>query len=48
MLGLRFDPTNNDIQQYIDMMDKNSDGRISLYEYEVFVLKALQKRHINI
>jgi len=48
MLGLKFDPTEADIQKYIEMMDKNSDGSISLVEYEVFVLRALKKRHINI
>lgn len=48
MLNLKLNPTDADIQKYIEMMDKNSDGKISLYEYEIFVLNALKKRHIEI
>lgn len=48
MLNLKLNPTDADVRKYIEMMDKNSDGKISLYEYEIFVLKALRKRQIDI
>ncbi len=48
MLGMKFNPTEADVQKYIEMMDKNADGNISVNEYEIFVLKALKKRQLDI
>ena len=48
LLGMKFNPTAADVQKYIEMMDKNSDGNISINEYEIFVLKALKKRQLDI
>lgn len=43
-----YNPSPSDVQQYIDMMDTDDDGKISLSEYEVFVLKALKNRNIKL
>lgn len=47
-LGQYFNPSNDDINHYISMMDTGSDGRISLFDYESFVLKALANRNIKL
>ena len=45
LLGiLNYQPDIKDIQNHVEAMDQNRDGRISLEEYEVFVLKALVGR----
>ena len=36
-----FNPTHKEMINILEKMDMNSDGRISLEEYEIFVLKAL-------
>lgn len=43
-----YNPSPADVQKYIDMMDGDDDGQISLEEYEIFVLKALKNRNIKL
>lgn len=47
-MGKEYKPTDEDVQQYIDMMDLDQDGKISNTEYEIFVLKALESRGIKL
>ena len=47
-LNANYDPTEEDIKKYIEMIDKDGDGEISLPEYEVFILKALKKRNMKV
>lgn len=46
-MGLSYNPTEEDVRNYINMMDYDGDGRISRYEYEIFLLKALEQRGIK-
>lgn len=48
VMGNNYQPSSNDTWKYIEMMDTDGDKRISLEEYEVFVLKALANRGINL
>lgn len=47
-LNANYNPTEKDIRKYIEMIDKDGDGEISLPEYEVFILKALKKRNMKV
>ena len=40
VMGNNYQPSKSDTQKYIEMMDTDGDSKISLEEYEVFVLKA--------
>jgi Ca2+-binding EF-hand superfamily protein len=46
-LNSNFEPKPQDIQAYINMMDEDGSGEVSLNEYEIFILKALKKRNMN-
>ena len=48
VMGNNYQPSKSDTHKYIEMMDTDCDGKISLEEYEVFVLKALANRGINL
>lgn len=43
-MGESYEPSEFDVKNYIKMMDFDGDGRISRYEYEIFLLKALEER----
>lgn len=43
-VGVEYEPTEEDVYQYIEMMDLDKDGRISRVEYEIFVLNSLRKQ----
>ncbi len=43
-VGVEYTPTEDDIQQYIAMMDLDKDKKISRVEYEIFVLNSLKKQ----
>lgn len=47
-LNSNFEPTANDVQKYIQMMDEDNSGEVSLAEYEVFILKALKNRNMSL
>lgn len=47
-MGRECQPTEEDVQQYIEMMDLDEDGKISSTEYDIFVLKALEARGIKL
>ena len=47
-LGQHFNPSKDDVQHYISMMDVAGNDRVSQEEYETFVLRALAKRHIKL
>ena len=48
ILEREFDPSPNDVAKYIEMMDTDHNGKISLLEYEVFLLQALDLRNIKL
>ena len=48
IMGINFKPTASDIGNYIDMMDTDRNGKISMEELELFLLKALMKHGIII
>ena len=47
VMNTKYSPSEKDVIKYISMMDTDKDGKISLEEYEIFVLKALKNRNIN-
>jgi len=36
IMGVKFSPTKNDVREYIEMMDTDKNGKISMDELEVF------------
>lgn len=47
-VGQTYKPTKEDVKSYMRMVDKNSDGKVSLDEFEEIVLLSLQKAGIEI
>ena len=47
-MGKDYKPTDDDVSQYIEMMDLDKDGKISNTEYDIFVLRALESRGIKL
>lgn len=39
---MNYTPSENDVKQWMSMTDTNSDGQISLAEFEELVLKSLE------
>lgn len=37
-----------ELDQYIDLMDKDKDGKISEYDYNMHILESLNKRDIHL
>ena len=48
VLNSNYSPSQKDIDDYMKMIDDSGDGKISLEEYEIFILKALRKRNIKL
>lgn len=47
LLGIsNYTPSHKDIKSYIEIMDYNSNGEISIQKFTYFLLKALVKRHL--
>ena len=46
--GQVYKPTKEDVKSYMRMVDTNSDGKVSLDEFEQIVLLSLQKAGIEI
>lgn len=47
-VGQTYKPTKEDVKSYMRMVDKNSDGKVTLDEFEEIVLLSLQKAGIEI
>jgi len=47
-IGVNYKPTSEDVRVWISMGDQNSDGKISLPEYEAVVIRSLAKLGIKI
>jgi hypothetical protein len=47
-MNVDYMPTQEDVYNYIKSMDVDEDGKISVTEYELFLLQALQTRGIRI
>nr|2NCO_A Chain A, kDa calcium-binding protein [Tetrahymena thermophila]2NCP_A Chain A, kDa calcium-binding protein [Tetrahymena thermophila] len=43
-----FTPTKEDVKIWLQMADTNSDGSVSLEEYEDLIIKSLQKAGIRV
>ena len=41
-MGMNYSPSKQDIQQWMAMTDTNSDGKVTLDEYEALLLKSLK------
>lgn len=41
-MGMTYTPSENDIKSWMAMTDQNSDGLISLSEFEALILKSLE------
>jgi Ca2+-binding EF-hand superfamily protein len=48
ILRKTFNPTDNDIDQFTRLMDSSGDSLVSLDEYEVYVLRSLQRRQLHL
>lgn len=48
LLRKNFEPTNEDVEQYMRLIDTSHDNRISLEEYELYILRSLQNRPLHI
>ncbi len=46
-MNVQFQPSQNDINTYMNMVDTNKDGIISLEEYEQLVLNSLKAKGIT-
>lgn len=40
--------TSLELDQYIDLMDKDKDGKISEFDYNMHILDSLKKRDIHL
>jgi Ca2+-binding EF-hand superfamily protein len=47
-MGMNYNPTENDIKQWMNMTDTDSDGQISLPEFEELVIKSLEFAGVQI
>lgn len=45
---VNYKPSQDDVKSYMRMVDKNSDGKVSLEEFEEIVLLSLQKAGFEI
>lgn len=46
-MGQEFNPTDQEVIDYIRMMDVSGDDEVTLEEYEIFVLNALKQRNMS-
>ncbi|CAD8057037.1 unnamed protein product [Paramecium primaurelia] len=44
----KYVPTNEEIESWIKMTDLNKDKKVSIHEFEVLILKALQAQGIDL
>jgi Ca2+-binding EF-hand superfamily protein len=42
-MGINFEPTQEDIELWMQMTDTNQDKQVSLEEFEELVLRSLEK-----
>ena len=42
-LGMTIEPTNEDVEMWMEMTDLDRDGKVYLSDYEAFVLMSLKK-----
>lgn len=48
LLGKEVSPTQEDIEQYLKMLDLSGDNVVSMEEYEYHILKSLQHRNLHL
>lgn len=42
-IGMKYEPTVDDVRSWIHMTDSDGDGKVTLEDYENLVLKSLQQ-----
>lgn len=42
-MGINYEPTHEDVQQWIQMTDSDGDGRVTLQDYENLVMRSLKQ-----
>lgn len=47
-MGMDYSPSEDDIKSWMKMTDSNSDGKVTLEEYEDLVIKSLKNAGINV
>jgi Ca2+-binding EF-hand superfamily protein len=48
MLGMNYNPTQEDIQSWMQMTDLDNDGKVNLEDYERLIISSLEKCGIKI
>ncbi|CAK75023.1 unnamed protein product (macronuclear) [Paramecium tetraurelia] len=46
-MGMKYEPTVDDVRSWIHMTDSDGDGKVTLEDYENLVLKSLQQQAIS-
>ncbi|CAK88074.1 unnamed protein product (macronuclear) [Paramecium tetraurelia] len=46
-MGMKYEPTADDVRSWIHMTDSDGDGKVTLEDYENLVLKSLQQQAIS-
>ncbi len=41
MLGMHYDPTQEDIESWMAMTDRDGDGKVNLEDYELLIIDSL-------
>ncbi|CAD8146004.1 unnamed protein product [Paramecium pentaurelia] len=47
-MGMKIEPTNEDVEMWMEMADEDRDGKVYLIDYEALVLKSLRSQGIEI
>lgn len=47
-MGIDYQPTEKDVDEWMEMTDADGDGQVTLQEYEQLILTSLQKAGIKI
>ena len=48
MMGMSFNPTQEDIDSWMQMTDLDGDGKVNLEDYERLIISSLEKCGIRI
>lgn len=46
-MGMDFDPSEEDVKAWMEMADRDSDGKVTLEDYEILVKKSFEHQGMN-